>query len=450
MTLVSDALAIARQGIRAVDPAVAVRRALRRDRSGVRIGARALRPGPGGSVHLVALGKAAGAMADAATPFADSRRRGIVVTPRGYPPPRSPLRVVFGDHPVPRFASFRAGEALLEYVRGLRPGDAALFLISGGGSAVAEVAPGEIRPEDLTRTTELLLGSGAPIEAMNALRRHLSAIKGGQLARAVVSGRVATLAISDVVGDAPENIASGPTVGDPTTFADAVAAARRYSIWDRLPARVRRHLEAGARGAIPETPKPRETSLRHAPFLRVATNRIALQAAAREARRRGYRPELLSTRVTGETQPVARAFARRLRRAASARRPRAVALLSGGETTVTLGPHPGRGGRNQEFALAAAPLLDRANALVLSVGTDGIDGPTDAAGGWSDGRTLVRAAALHLDLRAALASHSAYDALERLGSLVRTGPTGTNVMDLHVGLARPTGGRPFQSRYGRK
>ena len=450
MTLVSDALAIARRGIRAVDPTVAVRREFRSAPVGFRVGPRVLRVRPGGSLHVVALGKAAGRMADAAARVVGPGVRGIALTPRGYPAPHAPIPVVYGDHPVPRSASFRAGAVLLRYVRSVRPDDAVLFLVSGGGSAVAEVPAGSIPAGDLTRTTELLLSSGAPIGAMNALRRHLSAVKGGQLARATPSARLATLAVSDVVGDRPENIASGPTVGDPTRYATAIDAARKYRIWGRLPAAVVRHLEAGARGAVPETPKPRDRLFRTAVFVLAATNRTALAAAAAEAARRGYVPHLLSSRVTGETQPVARAFARRVARVAGARAGPPTALLSGGETTVTLGPRPGRGGRNQEFALAAAAELAGRDALVLSVGTDGIDGPTDAAGGWTDGRSLATARRRSVSVETALRRHSAYDALLGLGSLLRTGPTGTNVMDLHVGLARPrvSPGRAGSSRPG--
>jgi glycerate 2-kinase len=437
MTLVSDALAIARAGIRAADPGRAVRREVRRGPGGLALGASSLRPGSGGRVHLVALGKAAGAMVDAAAGVLGPAALGIAITPRGYPAPRSTIPVVYGDHPVPRRASFRAGAALLRYVAALPPEDAVLFLISGGGSAVAEVPAPSLTPDDLTRTTELLLASGAPIGSMNAIRRHLSLLKGGRLAQATAARGIATVVVSDVVGDPPADIASGPTVGDPSTYADALRAVRAYHLSRRLPARVIRLLVAGARGDRPETPKPGDPRFRRTPFRLAATNRTALGAAAREARRRGFRTNLLSSRVTGETAPVARVFARRLRRAAAERPNRPVALLSGGETTVTLGRHPGRGGRNQEFALAAASELAGENALVLSVGTDGIDGPTDAAGGWTDGQSTALARRRGVDLEAALRRHAAYDALARLGGLVRTGPTGTNVMDLHLGLSRP-------------
>ena len=437
MTLVSDALAIARAGIRSVDPGRAVRRHFVRTPHGFRVGARPLVPGPGGELRLVALGKAAAAMVDSAARIARGPVSGLAATPYGYPSPHGAIPVVFGDHPVPRSGSFRAGTALLEFVRSTRPTDAVLFLISGGGSATVEAPAVGLSRSEIRRTTEVLLESGAPIGEMNAVRRHLSALKGGRLAEATSARTFATLALSDVVGDPPADIASGPTVPDPSTFQDALAVVRKRGIAGRLPAGIVCHLRDGARGRIPETPKPTDRRLGRAPFVLAATNRTALDAAHREALRRGYTSRVGSSGVTGETQPVARRFARTLLRSAVGSREGPIALLSGGETTVTLGPGAGRGGRNQEFALAAARDIAGADAVVLSIGTDGVDGPTDAAGGWVDGTTVYRAGAGGIDLSSALRDHASYPALARLGALVRTGPTGTNVMDLHVGLWQP-------------
>jgi glycerate 2-kinase len=431
MTLGSDAERIFWAGVSAVSPARAVRNNLHRRGSVVRVGVRSLRLGHGGTVRIVAVGKAAGAMVDAAAQVAGEPSEAVAVTPRGFPGSREGLRTLFGEHPVPGVGSFRAGRALLEFVRRSRPEDVVLFLISGGGSAVAEVPVGRVTPEDLSRTTELLLASGAPIGAMNAIRRHLSGLKGGQLAVAAGPARFATMALSDVVGDAPEDIASGPTVADPSSFRDAIQAVRRFDLSRRLPSRVTQHLSEGVLGRLAETPKPGDTRFRGAPFVLVGSNRLALRAAARAARELGYRTEVAKRPIVGETRPAGVRFARRLV-ASTENPPRA--LLAGGETTVVLGSRPGHGGRNQEFALSAARTLAGRNAVVLSAGTDGIDGPTDAAGGWVDGTTWSRSSALGLDLLDALARHATYDALDRLGSLLKTGPTGTNVMDLHVGL----------------
>ncbi len=431
MTLASDARRIFRAGIAAVDPARAVRANLARHRGGLRAGRSILSLDPHGSIRIVALGKAAGAMLDAAATAVGPGVEGLGVTPRGYPETRSRMPVVFGEHPVPGAGSFRAGERLLDFVARSGPMDLVLFLVSGGGSAVAEVPAGSLTNSDIASTTELLLASGAPIGSMNAVRRHLSRVKGGQLAAAVPSGRFATLALSDVVGDAPEDIASGPTVPDPSTFRTSLSRVARYRLSGRLPPRVLRHLEEGARGRISETPKPGDPRFRSAPFVLVGSNRHAVQAAARKAREIGYPTQVVARAITGDTRPAAERFARRLVSAGSAR-PRA--LLAGGETTVRLGPRPGRGGRNQEFALASARILAGRPAAVLSAGTDGIDGPTDAAGAWVDGMTQGEAERRGIDLSRALARHDAYAALDGLGQLVRTGPTGTNVMDLHVGL----------------
>jgi len=443
MTLDSEARAIARAGIRAVDPRVAVRRVIRRDGRRIRLGRWSTTLPRGGRLHLLAIGKAAAAMADGAVEVLGSDCEGLTITPRGFPAPRRGIPVLYGEHPVPGPGSFRAGSQARNYVAGLGPLDTAIYLISGGGSAVAEIPAQGVSPRDLAATTRLLLGSGAPIAAMNAVRRHLSAIKGGQLALAGRPRWHATVALSDVVGDRPADIASGLTVGDPSTFRDALRVVREWRLVTQLPRAAVHRLEDGARGALPETPRPTHPGLRGAPFVLAASNRLALAAAAREARQRGFRSRVLSSRVVGETQPVARAFARSLL-AHRGRRP--IALLAGGETTVTLSAVHGRGGRNQEFALVTAPLLDGRKALILSIGTDGIDGPTDAAGGWVDGRTAARARAQRVDLAKALADHSSYAALDRLGGLVRTGPTGTNVMDLHVGLVAARD----QSRYGGK
>ncbi|HTT14645.1 MAG TPA: DUF4147 domain-containing protein [Thermoplasmata archaeon] len=434
MPLVSDARAIAEAGIRAVRPAVAVRRVVRRIDGGLRVGERRLAPGPGGRLHLVALGKAAGPMIDAAAALVGRDAVGLAAAPRGYPAPRRGLPIVFGDHPVPRAGSLRAGAALLRYVGATVPADAVLFLLSGGGSATAESPVPPLSGADVARATEVLLDCGAPIGDLNAIRRHLSELKGGRLALATRATHRATVAISDVVGDPPADIASGPTVADPSTFSEALAIVRRYRLDARLPVRVVRHLEEGAAGRWPETPKARELPSRAVPYVFAATNRTALEGARACAQRRGYRTRLLSARLVGETQPVARRFVAALLREARRASGR-VCLLAGGETTVTLGAHPPPGGRNQEFALTAVPLLAGRDAVVLSVGTDGIDGPTDAAGGWATGTSRDVAGRRGVSVEDALRRHAAYPALARLGSLLKTGPTGTNVMDLHVGLA---------------
>jgi glycerate 2-kinase len=438
MTLASDARAIARAGIDAVRPGPAVRGALRIRQGALWIRGERYALSRGGSIALVAIGKAAGAMADAAFRVLGPRVEGIVVVPEQGHAPQAPFPVFRGGHPLPDARSVRAARAVTEFIDD-RTRDPILFLLSGGGSAICESPAGGISLGSLRKTSRILLASGAPIQAMNVVRRHLSSIKGGQLGARLEGRHATSLAVSDVVGDTPWDIASGPTVADPTTFGEAREAARRFGFWDRLPIEVRVRIERGVRGKVPEDVKPGDPRLRGHRFVLIASNRDALDGAANAARTRGYRSTILSSSVVGETQEAARAHVAMLRASLEHGRPGdpPACLLSGGETTVTLGDAPGRGGRNQEFALAAAEGLEGLRgSLVLSVGTDGVDGTTDVAGGWVDDRTASRARRLHIDLARALSRHQSYDALSRLHRLWKTGPTGTNVMDLHVLLAK--------------
>ncbi len=440
MTLASDARAIFGAALAAVDPVRAVRGALCIDRGDLALpGGRRIPLARRSSVHLLALGKAAGAMTDAATTVLGPwLAGGVAVIREGSPAPHGTIEVLRGEHPIPGPGSERAARRLLNYAAGVPTGDVAIFLISGGGSAIAEAPAPGLRQSELARATGALLRSGAPIEALNIVRRHVSAIKGGRLAAACPAGAIATLAISDVVGDPPADIASGPTVADPTTYAEAVATARRSGFFGALPATVQRHLREGAQGRRSETIKPGDPRAARGSFDLVASNRTAATAAVREARRRGYRADLLTVRMTGETRTVGALFGELLaERARAGARPSA--LVAGGETTVTITGRPGRGGRNQEFVLAAARALRGIPSVrLVSVGTDGVDGPTDAAGGWVDGATWDRAPSRGVDLEDAIATHASYDALRALGALIVTGPTGTNVTDLHLALAGVT------------
>ncbi|MHB8714268.1 MAG: glycerate kinase type-2 family protein, partial [Trichloromonadaceae bacterium] len=292
-------------------------------------------------------------------------------------------------------------------------------------------------------TTELLLGCGASIQEINCVRKHLSTLKGGGLARLVAPRKLLTLVLSDVVGDPLDVIASGPTVPDPTSFAEAMAVVDRYQLLQRLPAAVRQRLEQGCAGHIPETPKPRESCFAGQVVQLVGSNAQSLAAAAAAAMRLGYTPLVLTSSLTGETREVAAVHAAIARELVASGQPLPppVCLLSGGETTVTL-RGSGRGGRNQEFALAAAlGIAELADVVILSGGTDGTDGPTDAAGAIVDGSTLHRARQLGLDPARHLQQNDAYPLFAALGDLLITGPTNTNVMDLQLILAgKPTPG----------
>ena len=435
MTLASDALAIARAGIRGVDPRGRVAGVIQAMPGGVRIGGRRLALVDGASVRPVAVGKAAAAMVDAALDaLGPHAGPAIAVIRAGNPRPSDPVEVLESDHPVPTERSVAAGERLLANVAALAPDDVALFLLSGGTSALLEAPADGLELADLARTNEVLLASGRPIQEMNAVRRHLSRVKGGQLAAATSCRRWVTLALSDVVGDTPEDVGSGPTVGDPTSFRETLRLVERHGLLAQLPPPVARRLRAGAAGRVPENPRPGDPRLRGGSFRFIATNRTAVAAAAVEARRRGYRVRRWLGPIVGETAPAAQRFARALRNLPPG--PPDRCLIGGGETTVTMGRVHGKGGRNQEFALVAADVLAGVPLVgLISLGTDGVDGPTDAAGGLVDGATADRLRTAGIDPDRALARHDAYPALDRVGALLRIGPTGTNVTDLHVGVS---------------
>jgi hydroxypyruvate reductase len=322
---------------------------------------------------------------------------------------------------------------------GLGRDDLLLVLLSGGASALLPAPVTGVSLADKAAVTSLLLRAGATIHELNTVRKHLSRLKGGGLARAAAPARVVCLALSDVVGDDLSTIASGPTVPDPTTYGDALRILATRGVLDKSPASVRAHLEAGARGAIPETPKPGEGLFARVTTRVVGSNRLSVQVASREARRQGLRPLVLTTRLEGEAREVARALVAVLRECVESGQPARppVCLLAGGETTVTV-RGDGRGGRNQELAVAAAEPLAAfpGPALVASLATDGIDGMSEAAGGVVDQESLARAAALGVAPPAAfLGASDSRGFLAALGDLIVTGPTGTNVVDLTVLMA---------------
>lgn len=341
-----------------------------------------------------------------------------------------------GGHPLPNAASVAAAQRVHGVASASRPGDLVVLLLSGGGSALmASPSPG-ISLEDKQRTIRTLLEGGADIQELNTVRKHVSAIKGGQLA-AAAPGSILTLAISDVVGDDPSAIASGPTVADDTTFADALDVLKRRGGYGRYPEAVLRRLTDGAADGVGETPKPGDPRLARAVTRVIGTQHGAVEGARVAAEALGYHVHVVSTPVTGEARTAAVTHVESLT-AVLARLPRPACVISAGETTVTVVGR-GRGGRNQEFALAMAPLLSRLGDEVVaaSLGTDGIDGPTTAAGAIVDTTTAERAAAAGLEeARAYLDDNNTYPFFERLGDLITTGPTGTNVGDLQVILVR--------------
>jgi hydroxypyruvate reductase len=390
---------------------------------------------------VIAAGKAAGPMLAACLACVPRPpRQAVCVAPndREVLPPY--VARLIGGHPVPTQGSVDGGAAALACARRCAPGDLLLILLSGGASALlAAPAPG-LSLADKQATTGRLLRAGADIHALNAVRKHLSLVKGGRLAAASPAETIC-LAISDVVGDDPSVIGSGPAVADPTTFGDALSVLDRFGGRAVFPVPVVAWLERGARGDAPESPKADDPGVARASTIVIASQRDARHGAAVEARRRGYTVVEHPEAVVGEARTAGQALARRAA-LAIAGTPGPVCLLSAGETTVTV-MGQGRGGRNQELALAAAvelPALPRP-AVVASVGTDGIDGPTDAAGAIADATTLARAAAAGLPAPAqVLDDNDAYAFFAPLGDLVMTGPTGTNVGDVQVVVAGPDGG----------
>ena len=327
--------------------------------------------------------------------------------------------IMEAGHPVPDERSLRAGSSALELAGRLGPDDLLICLISGGGSAL--MAAPRVPLEDLQTLTRKLLASGARIDEINLLRRHLDRVKGGGLARAANGARVLSLILSDVMGDPLEAIASGPTAPDPTTAVDALDVIARYGLEAQMP--------PGIRAALEETVKPGDPVFDRVENVIIGNNRIALEATLDRASTEGFHVEPITEPLEGEARLLGREFAKRLR-AAAKRIEGPFCLAAGGETTVTLRGQ-GRGGRNQELALAAAQDLAEAEGVMLiSLATDGEDGPTDAAGAVATGETLSRARAAGLDPQAALANNDSYPFFEALGDLIKTGPTGTNVNDL--------------------
>jgi glycerate 2-kinase len=386
-----------------------------------------------GRTLLVGAGKAAAAMARGFEALWPGPLAGLVLTRYGHAVPCERVEVIEAGHPLPDDAGERAARRILELARGLGPDDQLVFLASGGGSALLALPALGLTLADKQKVTRSLLRSGATIGEINTVRKHLSAIKGGRLAAAAAPARVVTLAISDVPGDDPGVIASGPTVPDASTFADARAVLAKYRI-DGPPA-VIEHLTAAAG----ETPKPSDPVFRRARFELIASPQDSLRAAAAEALRRNVTPLVLSDRIEGEAREVGlvhAAIARQLRAGEFRVGDQAIqlpaVLLSGGETTVTVSGK-GRGGRNVEFLLALTVALDGAEGIsALACDTDGIDGTEENAGAISYPDSIARAAAKGIRATAALADNDGYGFFAALGDLVVTGPTLTNVNDFRA------------------
>lgn len=435
--LQETATAIFLAAIKAVDPEACVNRRLRLSGTDLLIGEDFYPLAAIRKLFVVGIGKASAAMALAVEKLLGDRiNDGVIITKYGHGMALKHCRLLEAGHPVPDASGVEATAVLLNLVSQATSDDLILCLISGGGSALCPAPAVGITLGDKQATTRLLLASGATIHEINTLRKHLSRIKGGQLCRAASGVRMVSLILSDVIGDNLDIIASGITAPDPSTFSDCLAILSRHQLLDKIPAAVHQHLATGVEGLVKETPKPGD------PLFAKIRNHIigsiteALAAAAGKAKSLGFRPLTLTSTLQGEARQAAgvlSGIAHESHRSEQPVQPPAC-LLAGGETTVTL-HGGGLGGRNMEFALAGAmALAGTRGILLLAAGTDGTDGPTDAAGAFADGTTAARAEALGLSLAQHLADNDSYRFFQRLGDLFITGPTRTNVMDLVIFL----------------
>jgi hydroxypyruvate reductase len=418
-TLRRDARAIFRAALAAADPAAAVTRYLER-----------LSLSRYDRIFVVGAGKAGASMARAAERVLGRRIAAGCVNVKHATSRLRRIELHVSGHPVPDAAGVEGAQRIAALAAEAGKDDLVLCLISGGASALMPAPAPPVTLEEKQAVTRLLLACGANIHEINCVRKHISQIKGGQLARLAAPAAVESLLLSDVIGDSLDVIGSGPTAPDASTFADAAAIFEKYGISGSVPAAIRKRIDAGVAGDIPETPKPGDPLFRRVRNTVIGSNRLALDAAARRARALGYCTLVLASEIEGETREIARmhaAIARQIARAGQPVRPPAC-IVTGGETTVTL-KGDGLGGRNQEFVLAAAiDIAGLPNTVIFSAGTDGTDGPTDAAGAIADGDTLRRAP----DARRYLDASDSYRYFEPLGDLVKTGPTDTNVMDVRL------------------
>ncbi|WP_248895726.1 glycerate kinase type-2 family protein [Haloplanus halobius] len=424
-------LDVATAALDAVHPRRTVPAAVRRDGDRLRVGDRTVDLGAVEDVYVVGAGKGAAAVAAELVAVLEDRVTDGIVAAKAADqraPDLGNLSVVDAGHPLPDEASLAAGRRALAVVDAAGPGDLVFALVTGGASATLAAPADDLSLSDLATTTDVLLRAGLPIDEINAVRKHCSALKGGRLAERLAPATVATLVVVDEVAGEPW----GPTVGDATTFADALDVLRRHDLTDAVPSAVVRHLRRGQDGAIDETP---DTVDGHAVVLAGPTD--APEAARDRAAELGYQPLILSTTIEGESREVATCLSAIANEAATHGRPidPPCVLITGGETTVQVGSEAGEGGPNQEFALRAALAhADQASVTTLAIGTDGTDGPTDVAGGLVDATTVSRMERAGVDARAHLRRHDATPALRAVDDAVITGPTGTNVMDLRLTL----------------
>lgn len=428
-------LSMLEEGLRAVDPKVAIKRSVKLRGERLIVEHLNFDISKFNRIIVIGAGKASGAMAEALERILEDKiEKGCVIVPKGLKNKYKVKRIELleGDHPIPSYENVNSAKKIIECLGDVSREDLVICLISGGGSALLTFPVKGISLESVQRVSSDLMLRGADIYELNIVRKHLSAVKGGKLAKKAYPATLISLIISDVVGDDPSTIASGPTVPDPSTYKEAVQVLKRRGVWDNAPKDVKEHLISGASGRTIETPKPGDPIFERVYNLIIASNIISLKAMARSARELGFRPLILTSMLEGEAREVGKALAAIAkdidRNNVPIKRP--AAILVGGETTVTV-TGKGVGGRNQELALSFSIAIRGLKKISAAfIGSDGIDGPTDAAGAIVDGETYYKAIKLGIDPLEYLSNNDSYTFFKKLGDLIITGPTGTNVNDL--------------------
>jgi hydroxypyruvate reductase len=427
-------------GLKAVDPEEAIRGHVRLTGNRLQVGEHSYLLDSFERIIVTGFGKATAPMAKALEDILGDRlTEGWITVKYGHGVPLRKVRVMEAGHPAPDEAGLQATRFILDRLKECTGKDLVLCALSGGGSALSPAPRAPLELSEKQETTRVLLECGATISELNSIRKHVSVCKGGQLARIAYPATVVSLLLSDVVGDPPDVISSGPTVADPSTFSDCLDIVERYGLSEKLPPRVLKLLQDGASGLIDETPKPGDAVFDKCLDLVIGSNRAALLASSRKAKQLGYNTLVLSSFIQGEARDVAEVFAAIGKEIAASGNPISPpsCVLAGGETTVTV-RGSGKGGRNQELALAAAlSIKDRPRIAMLSAGTDGSDGPTDAAGAFVDGYTCREALKRGINAKEHLLNNDSYNFFKALDDLFITGPTRTNVMDVICLLVEP-------------
>jgi hydroxypyruvate reductase len=424
---------IMKAALEAVAPAIVVERCMQRVGNQLVIGEKIYQLNDYKRVFLIGFGKASTAMGETAAEILSTHlSRGVLIAKKEYLGDRLPIPVLEASHPVPDQRSIRSAQSIIQLLSATTEKDLVICLISGGGSALLTAPVSGISLEDIQSLTKVLLGCGATINEINCLRKHLSRVKGGQLTRHAAPAKLVTLILSDVVDDPLDVIASGPTTPDTSTFSDALSILKKYDVIRDVPSSITQHLQRGMAGDVEETPKSSDPIFNNVQNLIIGNNYLSAKAAIQQGLREGFNTLLLTTSLQGEAREAGKFFAAIAKQVAATGNPvqTPACIVAGGETTVTLSGD-GLGGRNQELALGAVEYFAGLhNAVLVTLATDGDDGPTDAAGAVVTGETLKRASRLGMHPSTYLSRNASYEFFDQLGDLLMPGMTGTNVNDL--------------------